>query len=342
MANMAQGTESAAVSQDAQGRGNSPVEAQSKDVVDALVRYQLVSRQHDSDNPASFWVAWPAGGYRLDPLRGTGVGMFAFRGERPGARSYGITLKASAAPCVKLPTAPRMAFALDGVRMSFEGRCVGDLLVYLPVGAAGKALLERRMEKGGQMEVRSRDLTATFDLSGLPVLKTMFEAEDAAAASSEHAHVNAVIDAIDNYQREVRDHKEIARVAHWRAWSGRGYGLDPSSGSGLMLVALWEGRAGDVSYAIVATEAKVPCSSRLPVSHREFLLDGVKMSLNGSCVGGQWEYRPMPGPDANWLTRRLGQGGELIVRGAKTRVTFDLAGVPILKSILKAEAAASH
>jgi len=50
----------------------------------------------------------------------------------------------------------------------------------------------------------------------------------------------------------------------------------------------------------------------------------------------------MPGPDANWLARRLGQGGELAVRGGKTRVTFDLAGVPVLKSILKAEAAASH
>ncbi|UPG93907.1 hypothetical protein [Luteibacter aegosomatissinici] len=156
-------------------------------VVDAIIRYQLVSRAHDYDNPASFWVAWPGRGYRLDPLAGKGIALVAVRTKPPGTKSYGVALTVPDAPCVDPPVATPVSFVLDGVRMSFEGRCVGDLRVYRPRRASDRVQLDRRMQKGGRLEVQSTDLTATFDLAGIPVLNTMFEAE-AALAKSRRSH----------------------------------------------------------------------------------------------------------------------------------------------------------
>ncbi|WP_331645535.1 hypothetical protein [Luteibacter sp.] len=149
------------------------------DVVDAIADYQRVSREHANDDPASFWVVWPGNGYRLGALDGGQLNLVALRSARPGAISYGIALGNPATPCETSTPATLRLFSLDGVRMTFQGACMGDLLVYRPTRLSDVARIHRRLEKGGKLVVSSAEITATFDLSGVPVLKTMFAAEAA-------------------------------------------------------------------------------------------------------------------------------------------------------------------
>lgn len=149
--------------------------------------------------------------------------------------------------------------------------------------------------------------------------------------------MSELTDALDRYEREVAAHKNDDPASIWLAWATYGYRLRATNGSSLTLLVLRKYGSRDAVFAIGREEPKAVCASSF-ADRRTYAVEGKSMVFDGQCIDGALAYVPHAVADRSRLKTLIENRRNIGVRGDHAEARFDLAGVPVLRAKLDAEA----
>ncbi len=159
----------------------------------------------------------------------------------------------------------------------------------------------------------------------------------ASSSAEKQAYVSELTDALDRYEREVAAHKNDDPASIWLAWATYGYRLHATNGSSLTLLVLRKYGSRDAVFAIGREEPKAVCASSF-ADRRTYAVEGESMVFDGQCIDGVLAYVPHAIPDRLRLKTLIENRRSIGISGDHAAARFDLAGVPVLRAKLDAEA----
>lgn len=158
-----------------------------------------------------------------------------------------------------------------------------------------------------------------------------------ASTPERRAHADALLSALEAYDRMKNAHEDDSPNAKWLSWSGEGYRLVDATETRISLIASLAAKGGGADFALSVQANNCNCNvcSHL---HVDVMADGWKSTFLATCSAGHIVYRPESRSNSIRWMRRVRAGGLMSLQVEGMRAVFDLSSVSVVESRLALEA----
>lgn len=159
-----------------------------------------------------------------------------------------------------------------------------------------------------------------------------------AGSVEKRRYADALVDALQVYQREVRVHHEDDSAARWMPWLGHGYRLSAKEGGTMALVASLTRKSTEADFAVGIALPQGKCPGETMVALVGTVFRTWKARFKSECHDGYVFYRAVRVDDTETVRRLFRQGGQVTVTVGRSNATFDLSSVPVVEAKLAVDA----